>query len=205
MGLNQAAMNSVKSARIRVWLAPAIVLVISGILELFGDLARDGLRYDRTGISDGELWRLVSGHFVHLGWSHFALNMAGFSLISYLAATLFSARQWCVIGVLTVVAIDAGFWYLQPELIWYVGLSGVLHGLLAAAAINGIRLQHREFWLIAIFLVGKLVYEQTIGPIPGSEGSTGGAVVVAAHLYGAVGGALAGLYFSFRKIPATPI
>lgn len=205
MGLIQAAMKSDKMTRIRVWVVPAIVVATCSLLEIFGNVARGALRYDRVAIGDGEFWRLVSGHFVHLGWSHLALNMFGFVLISYLVAAQFSVTQWCVIAAMTVATIDAGFWYLQPQLIWYVGLSGVLHGLLAAGAINGIRMRQQEFWLIAVFLVGKLTYEQMLGPLPGSENSTGGSVVVAAHLYGAVGGAVAGLYFSFRKMPATPI
>ncbi len=87
--------------------------------------------------------------------------------------------------------MDAGFWFVDSELRWYVGLSGLLHGLLLAGAIAGIRSLPVESIVIAAVVVAKLAYEQIVGPLPGSESVAGAAVVVNAHLYGAIGGALA--------------
>jgi len=111
----------------------------------------------------------------------------------------FSAMSWALISVIALLAIDLGLWTLEPQLIWYVGLSGLLHGYLAAGAIDGLRTGQIDYWLLTGFLVVKLGYEQLVGPLPGSEGTTGGSVVVAAHLYGAIGGALSGAFLSFRK------
>jgi rhomboid family GlyGly-CTERM serine protease len=147
----------------------------------------------------------VSGHIVHLGWSHFLLNGAGLLLIFYLVASRFMILQWLIITLVVVAGIDMGFWIWQPQLIWYVGLSGVLHGFLAAGAVDGIRTRQVDYWLIAAFLLIKLTYEQIVGPLPGSEGTTGGNVVVAAHLYGAIGGVAIGLFLSFRKVHAAAI
>ena len=69
----------------------------------------------------------------------------------------------------------------------------------SAGVAGGIRDGHSDSWIIGGLLVVKLIYEQLVGPIPGSEGSSGGDVVVAAHLYGAIAGALAGL--SLGKLP----
>jgi rhomboid family GlyGly-CTERM serine protease len=171
------------------------------LIALTGDWGRELLRYDRLAISGGELWRLISGHFVHLGWSHFALNAVGLVLISFLVAARFSAIQWLLITLLIIVGIDLGFWILEPQLAWYVGLSGVLHGLLAAGVASGMRDGQSDSWIIGGLLVIKLIYEQLVGPVPGSEGTSGGDVVVAAHLYGAIAGALAGAGLSFRKSP----
>lgn len=205
MGLSQGAKHSWRNARFSTWLLPGITLAVASGLALLGNWGREALRYDRMAIADGEVWRLVSGHFVHLGWSHFVLNGVGFGLICYLVAARFGVRQWLLISGIVIAGIDLGFWFLQPQLVWYVGMSGLLHGLLAAGTVSGIRDRQREFWLIAVFLVGKLGYEQLVGPLPGSEGTTGGSVVVAAHLYGAVSGAFAALCLRFRKIPAAPI
>jgi len=185
---------------------PALVVLASAAtLETVGQPAREWLRYDRAAIAEGEIWRLLSGHVVHLGWSHLALNGAGLLLIVYLVAAQFSALQWLAIISVVVIGTDLGFWYLQPQLSWYVGLSGVLHGLLAAGTISGLRHKQAEFGCIGAFLLGKLIYEQLLGPLPGSVESTGGNVVVDAHLYGALGGLLAGLFFAFRKSPVAPI
>jgi rhomboid family GlyGly-CTERM serine protease len=205
MGLSQADMVARKKAGFGVWCSVIFVLVLAVLLGLSDDSGREVLRYDRAAIASGEVWRLLSGHFVHLGWSHLALNGVGLALIAYLVAACFGVYQWIGIMVVVITAIDLGFWFLEPQLSWYVGLSGLLHGLLAAGTIDGIRCRQREFWIIGVFLVGKLSYELLVGPMPGSEASTGGNVVVAAHLYGAIGGALIGLWFSVRQSRAVPI
>ncbi len=201
MGLNQADKDHRNTLDLRVWWLPGLAISIAVLLALTGDWGRELLRYDRLAISGGELWRLISGHFVHLGWSHFALNAVGLVLISYLIAARFSSVQWLWISLLIIMGIDLGFWILEPQLAWYVGLSGVLHGLLAAGVASGIRDGHSDSWIIGGLLLIKLIYEQLVGPIPGSEGSSGGDVVVAAHLYGTIAGALAGAGLSFRKSP----
>ncbi len=201
MGLDQADMNHRKILGLRAWWLPGLAVLIAVLLALTGDWGRELFRYDRLAISSGELWRLISGHFVHLGWSHFALNTVGLVLISFLVAARFSAIQWLLITLLIIVGIDLGFWILEPQLGWYVGLSGVLHGLLAAGVASGMRDGHSDSWIIGGLLVIKIIYEQLVGPVPGSEGTSGGDVVVAAHLYGAIAGALAGAGLSFRKSP----
>lgn len=198
-------MDTRKKAEFAACWAALAVLAVVAALELGGQPVREWLRYDRAAISGGETWRLFSGHFVHLGWSHLLLNGAGLLLIAYLVGAHFAWRQWVAVSILTIAGMDLGFWYLQPQLSWYVGLSGLLHGLLAAGTVSGIRHRQVEFSIIAAFLLGKLVYEQLFGALPGSEASSGGNVVVAAHLYGTLGGALAGLLFALRKSSAAPI
>jgi rhomboid family GlyGly-CTERM serine protease len=205
MGLNQGDMDHRQSSKYSVWILAGVIVAIAALLAVAGDWGRELLRYDRVAISEGEVWRLLSGHFVHLGWSHFLLNGTGLLLIFYLVAGRFTAAQWLIVSLVVIAAMDIGFWNWQPQLIWYVGLSGLLHGLLAAGAVDGIRTGQLDYWLIAAFLLVKLTYEQLVGPLPGSEGTTGGNVVVAAHLYGAIGGALIGAYLSFRKAHAAAI
>jgi len=48
-------------------------------------------------------------------------------------------------------------------------------------------------WILAVFLVLKLMYEQLRGPLPWSVATTGGPVVVDAHLYGTFTGVILGL------------
>ncbi len=49
-----------------------------------------------------------------------------------LFAREFDLRGWIVILVASTVAVDLGFLVFEPQLEWYVGFSGVLHGLMAA-------------------------------------------------------------------------
>src|SRR3569623_2737413 len=70
--------------RTHVWLhhgLPLLLALSSLLIALAGPDASVALRYERAAILDGEMWRLVSGHLVHLGWSRLVLNLAGLALI----------------------------------------------------------------------------------------------------------------------------
>ena len=163
----------------------------------------NALAWDREALSGGQLWRFVSGHLVHLGWSHLALNLAGLALISWIVGRAYSWRGWLYVGLVSIVFMGAGFWFLDPELEWYVGLSGLLHGLLAAGLVAGVVRRETESVVLAVLVLGKLLWEQLAGPLPGSESASGGAVIVNAHLYGAVGGVLAALSM-WRRVRVAP-
>ena len=174
------------------WHVAIGVALISVGVALFGDEGRELLKYDRLAIADGEYWRLVTGHFAHLGNTHLALNLAGLVLVWLLVGRYFTNVQWLVVVLLTLAVTSAGFWFVDQYLLWYVGLSGMLHGLLLAGAIQGFRTLPSESAIICAIVAGKLAWEQLAGPVPGSESVSGGAVVVNAHLFGAIGGVVAG-------------
>ncbi len=171
-----------------------IALVVAGLcilIALFGDEGRAALRYDRFAISSGEYWRVLTGHFAHLGQTHLLLNLAGLVLVWLLVGRYFTDREWAIVVALTTAVTSFLFWYVDVNLLWYVGLSGILHGFLVAGAIRGFRSQPTESAIICAIVAGKLIYEQVVGPLPGSESVSGGEVVVNAHLNGAIAGAIA--------------
>ncbi len=182
-----------------------MVVVVALILLLGGETLRESLRFERTAIRSGEVWRLLSGHFVHLGWSHFLLNAGGLALVWYLVGDLFDRARWLVICAVALVTMSVGFWVFNPHLEWYVGLSGLLHGILAAGVTQGISRRRRESIVIAVLLVAKLAWEQLAGPLPGSESASGGSVVVDSHLYGAIGGVIGAFLARIRVRVVTSI
>lgn len=188
------------------WALAAVVSGIAILLQAGGDPVREVLAYTRAGVASGELWRLLSNHFVHLGWTHMWLNLAGLALVSWLVGRAYDWLRWLIVGLVTIVTIDAGFWFLYPSLVWYVGLSGLLHGLLFAGLYRGIRERDKESIVLLCFVLAKLAWEQfSGGPLPGSEATSGGNVIVNAHLYGTVGGVLAGALLMRRAKPPAAI
>lgn len=176
-----------------------LLIVTVVLLSLLGDTGREWLRYEREAVLQGEYWRLITGHLVHGGWLHLFLNGLGLGLIVMLFPDHYSPRQWLLIALLSLCAIDAGFVFLKPQLEWYVGLSGVLHGVLAAGGVAWWRYERKPLALaLSVIFVGKLTFEQLHGALPLSSGM---AVVVDAHLYGALGGVIAGtiLWMSTRS------
>ena len=187
------------------WIGFGIVAVTSLLLELGGNETRMALAYTRAGLEAGEFWRLLTAHFVHLSLKHLLLNLAGLALVVWIVGHAFSWSQWLIVVMLSIVSIDAGFWLLEPELAWYVGISGLLNGFLAAGLVIGVADRERESIVLAVIVVAKLTWEQTVGPLPGSESTSGGAVIVDAHIYGAAGGLLAAALLWRRVRSPAPI
>ncbi|MGO9804926.1 MAG: rhombosortase [Steroidobacteraceae bacterium] len=169
--------------RYGLWLLTACAVLLA--LAATGDRGRTLLRYDRAALAHGELWRLLSAHFVHLDFHHALLNCAGLMLMWALFTRDYSPRQWLIIAATTLAAIDAGLWLIDSTLLWYVGSSGALHGVMAAGTLAHLKGRERDGWVLAAFLVAKLVFEHWVGPLPFSGSDP---VVVDAHLYGVLGG-----------------
>ena len=175
------------------WQIAALLVAICVLFAVFGDAGRETFRYDRLQIENGEYWRLITGHFVHLGTTHLVLNLAGLVLVWLLVGRFFTRTQWLLVTAVVAGITTACFWFVDEFLLWYVGLSGMLHGLLIAGAIRGYRALPSEAVIICVIVAGKLAWEQFAGPLPGSESVSGGAVVVNAHLFGAIGGVAAAI------------
>jgi rhomboid family GlyGly-CTERM serine protease len=190
MGLSKADETRPGASPGLAWPVPGSIVLVALALLPGGDAGREWLRFERTGIAAGEAWRLLTGHLVHLGVSHTLLNLAGLVLVWVLVGRAFSTRQWLWIMAGSVAAIDLGLWFGSPSLEWYVGLSGLLHGMLAAGIVAGLAARSGEAVVLAVVVSGKLAWEQFAGPLPGSEATSGGTVIVDAHLYGVIGGAL---------------
>ena len=178
------------------WLVGLLALVLV-LLWFTGESGRELLRYERAAVLQGQYWRLLTAHFVHGSGQHLLLNGVGLGLVAALFPREYPVRGWLLILASSIVTIDVGFVFLEPQLQWYVGLSGVLHGALAAGALGWWRHESRALALaLTAVIVGKLAWEQWHGALPLSGDMP---VVVDAHLYGAIGGALAGAFLWFRS------
>jgi len=63
----------------------------------------------------------------------------------------------------------------------------VLHGVMAAGSLAHLRRRDLDGWVLAAFIIVKLIFEQRAGALPFTDSAAG--VVVDAHLYGTLGGA----------------
>jgi rhomboid family GlyGly-CTERM serine protease len=158
--------------------------------EIDGAAARDALSYQRTALAEGQWWRLLTAHFVHLDLEHAALNAMGLVLMWALFARDYPPLRWLAIYLGTALTVSAGLWGFSPDVAWYVGASGALHGVMTAGTLAHLRRGDLDGWILAIFIVLKLGYEQVAGALPfaGSPDT-----VVDAHLYGAIGGVVLAL------------
>lgn len=184
--------------------SPVVVLPLATIALLLafhalGAGALPYLRYERAAVLAGEGWRLVTGHLVHADLAHLGWNVLGVLIVGFLFARDYSGRQWLIILLASTAATDLGFLLLEPQLDWYVGFSGVLHGLMAAGLVAWLRTSRDAVtWAVTALFVAKLAWEHVAGPLPLTAGSLTMPVVHEAHTYGAAGGLLAGLWLGRR-------
>jgi len=173
----------------------AVLLAVHGL----GADALPVLRYERSAVLAGEAWRLVTGHLVHADLVHLGWNVLGVLIVAFLVARDYSWRQWLVILGVSIATTDLGFLLLEPQLDWYVGFSGVLHGLMAAGLVAWLRTSRDAItWIVTGLFAAKLAWEHFAGPLPFTAASLAVPVVHEAHTYGAIGGGLAGLWLTRR-------
>lgn len=169
------------------------VLLAAGLVTLIGEPASALLRYERQAVLSGQVWRLFTAHLVHLGWAHLALNAAALVLIALLFGRLFGATAWTALAVIAALGVGLGLIALRADIRWYVGLSGLAHGLIAASALALLHTRRGAGIVLLALLAGKLLFEQSAGAPTGTQALIGGATVVDAHLFGALAGLLGAL------------
>jgi rhomboid family GlyGly-CTERM serine protease len=145
-------------------------------------------RFDRVLIGQGEAWLLLTGNLAHLNWSHLWLNMAGLGLVAIFFGAYMSVLNWLTLSAWSALLVGLGLYYFNVDIVWYVGMSGVLHGLFVVGGWYEYR-HYKTSGLVWLgLIVVKLIWEQWAGALPGSESMAGGHVVVDAHLYGGMAG-----------------
>lgn len=177
-----------------MWRLFAAVAMICIVLLLWPD-GFTAVRWQRGAISDGQWWRVISAHFAHLGLLHACANLAGMALVIELLGASVRAADAVWVMLVSALAIVAGLAWLNPAVVWYAGLSGVVHGLWAGCALLGCRRLAVPAPKLALHAaaLGVLVLKLMLPSLPWGALASGLPVVTQSHLYGALGGAAAAL------------
>jgi rhomboid family GlyGly-CTERM serine protease len=146
------------------------------------------MRFDRDSISQGHVWLLITGNLLHNNWSHLALNMAGLALAAIFFSSYMSVLAWLVLSLWSALIVGLGLFYFNPDVFWYIGMSGVLHGLFVVGGWYEFRRFKVSGFVLLVLIAAKLIWEQSSGAMAGSESLVGGQVVTDAHLYGWIAG-----------------
>jgi hypothetical protein len=101
--------------------------------------------------------------------------------------------DWLWLILISALTIDAGLYWVSADVVWYVGLSGVLHGIWAGAGVSAWHIDPRQAAVLTALIVAKLAYETLVGAVPLTGTVAAGPVIAVAHAYGAMGGASFGL------------
>ncbi|MBP7140704.1 MAG: hypothetical protein KBA71_02260 [Opitutaceae bacterium] len=74
---------------------PVITLMLAGVAVLAALFPHSGgsLEWSRQATGASHAWRMVTGHFVHFGWSHLIWDATAFILLGSMAESLFCSNE----------------------------------------------------------------------------------------------------------------
>ncbi|MCE0558311.1 MULTISPECIES: rhombosortase [unclassified Motilimonas] len=147
-----------------------------------------------------QAWRFLTASFCHTNSYHFAINSAGLIVIWQLFKPHLPWLRLSTLIIIISSLVGLSLWLFNPDVIWYVGLSGTLHGLFSYGVCKDIAQKVSLAWPLLFGLIGKLAFEQ-FGSEPTMMANLIEAnVMVDAHLYGAIIGLCCYLigFFTFQ-------
>jgi rhomboid family GlyGly-CTERM serine protease len=174
-----------------------IYVIICLAIYLFEPQASSWLAYYHTGIKQFEIWRLLTATFCHTNFNHLAMNLIGLVVTIGLFIDTFKNRLLLPLIIFTSLFIGLALFLFEPQVIWYMGLSGVLHGLFSFAVAKDIARKDRWGYLLGGGLFIKVSHEQLYGAHQSTIELINAPVLVNAHLYGAIAGII--FYFINRQ------
>lgn len=189
-------------------LAPLIIMILAIIAFVFNDNLSSSLVYQRQFIAQGEFWRVLTGHFFHTNNYHLYLNVAALVMLWALHGQFYRISTYFILFISASISTSIGVYFFSPNIIQYVGLSGVLHGVFVWGALKDIQAKEKTGYLLFIGVWLKIAHEQIYGASNDVVELIGANVAVDAHLWGAIGGLLFYLlsFIIIQKstVPLTP-
>ncbi len=176
------------------------MVVMLALLSVAGTAlpgALAALEWHRTAIDGGDWFRLLGAHVAHINARHLLFNLLGLSLLAELLMEHWRGAAIVSLCVASALGTSLLLWHREPDLQWYAGLSGLLHGLWGGAALAGwLDLRSRLHACALAALFAKLIW---LNPATGVSADL--PVVPVAHLYGASSGlAWAALICAWRRL-----
>lgn len=164
----------------------ALLAIVALIAQLPG--LHTWLAWDRTEILAGQWWRIVTGNLTHTNVVHLMMNLAALTVLTllhrhYYGTRTFATMVWVMMAVIGVVM------FLSP-FDWYVGLSGVLHGLFVWGVVKDIQNKVPLGWWMLAGVAVKLGFEAYSGGDSATAKLIEAAVAYQAHWAGAAVGLL---------------
>ncbi len=145
--------------------------------------------YDREAILRGELWRLITSHFVHFGNMHLIYNLLVFGIIGWIIE--YKKYQYLkLLFFLMACSISTTLLVFEPNMIYYGGLSGIACGSIIYCSL--LYLHNPPPWrtisiLSIIFLLVKISLEiYTNGSLLPYWGTQGFIPVPLSHIAGSL-------------------
>ena len=113
------------------------VVLLAAAVAGFGAGAASALVYDRNRIISGELWRLITGNWVHFSKTHFAYDVLAFGIAGSWIE-LRGHRGFGLFCLLSAALVGLTVFLARPDLEIFGGLSGLATGATVLLCLHGV-------------------------------------------------------------------
>lgn len=185
------------------WITACLVATALAAQWLPG--AADLLPYDRDAVARGELWRIITGHFIHYSWAHLANSLLALLPAAWLVE---SRRRSDVLPIAASASIAIGvvLFLGEPHIAEYRGASGIGLTFLVYAGLCGLHGDRRWRMVCQVLLAAvlvKLLAEAAGWELRNWQTDEGFVPVLSSHVVGAAVGTAAYLWRRRRRGCAT--
>lgn len=160
ISLNRSQLNH---GTLRVpWFSLGLACLVT-LLHFSGPAVFEVLIFDKSAIMRGEIWRFISGHFVHCNLDHLFWDVFAFTILGAVIE-INSPKHFLPSLIVSCAAVSSWLLLAETKFSTYCGLSGALNGLLVLAAM--IKLKSTGNGIFVLLLAGtlaKIFYEITFG------------------------------------------
>jgi len=178
---------------------PLIIIFLSCIAYIFDDTLGKTFIYQRDLVSNGELWRAFTAHIFHTNGYHLLLNICAVILLWALHGQFYKPRSYLLLLLISAATTSIGIHFYSVDIYSYVGLSGVLHGIFIWGAFMDIKYKDKTGYILLIGVLVKILHEQFYGASEDVAQLISASVAINAHLWGALGGLIIGIYSYCQK------
>jgi hypothetical protein len=174
-----------------------LTLLIVCVACVIAFLGFPSLQYQSDATPPDKVLLAFAGQFAHMSTQHLSLNLLGLLMLAWGFAPWRTLKKDLMFFTAGFFGVALGL-LLHPEVLWYKGLSGALHGLFLGYAAQILICDTRKpvKWVAVLLIIGavfKLWLElNQPGLIPG-VGSNQEPVLHAAHRWGALAGMIVGV------------
>ncbi len=122
------------------------------------------LVYDRSAIISGELWRLITGHWVHFSTSHLIYDVIVLAITGWII-TSSGYRYLTALYLLSSLFISLVLFVMLPDMAFYGGLSGIAMASTVYLSLQFMRKPppwDRVGLLIFLLCIGKLFFDASV-------------------------------------------
>ncbi|MCK5881605.1 MAG: rhombosortase, partial [Sinobacterium sp.] len=175
----------IKQETLTLIATPLAFAVICGLVQWFN--YNDWASLDVEATLSGQWWRIITGHLVHSGWQHYAMNMVGLGLCIAVFYKDVRGFHWPLSFLVLSLFSSIGLIIIYPSNYIYIGFSDVLHGWIMLGCIAIYKKEKKLSIAVFVLFWLKIIEENLNLPFFTSFGVSGN-VAKESHILGATAG-----------------